>query len=53
MLIDCVTFGVLFGATAAVCVLTAGGGLLLAFVTYSLAGSLGLLSMALFGSASR
>ena len=47
MMIGFVTFGILCGATAAACVLTAGGGLVLAFAAYSLVGSLGLLTMAL------
>lgn len=47
MMIRSVTFGILCGATAALCMLTAGAGLLLAFAAYSLAGGLGLLAMAL------
>ena len=42
-----VTFGVLCGATAAVYMLTAGAGLLAAFVAYSIVGSLGLLAFAM------
>ena len=46
MMIRFVAFGVLCGATAAVCMLTAGAGLLAAFAAYSLVGSLGLLAFA-------
>lgn len=47
MLIRPLTFGILCGATAALCALTAGAGGVLAFAAYSGAGSLGLLAMAL------
>jgi hypothetical protein len=49
MLIRSLTFGILCGATAALCALTAGSGVLLAFAVYSGVGSLGLLAMALPG----
>ena len=47
MMISCVAFGVLCGATAAVSMLTAGAGLLAAFAAYCLVGSMSLLAFAL------
>lgn len=46
MMMKSVTFGILCGATAAVSCMTAGTGLLPAFAAYSLAGALGMLTMA-------
>ena len=51
MLIGFLAFGMLCGATAAATVLMSGGGFLLAFAAYSVMGSVGLLMMALSGSA--
>ena len=51
MMIRSLTFGILCGATAALVSLTAGSGVLMAFAAYSLAGSLGLVGMALSGQA--
>jgi hypothetical protein len=42
-----VTFGILCGTTAALSAVTAGGGFLLTFASYSLFGSLATLAMAL------
>ena len=47
MMISCVAFGVLCGATAAVSMLTAGAGLPAAFAAYCLVGSMSLLAFAL------
>jgi len=51
MMMRSLTFGILCGATAALVTLTAGAGGLAAFAAYSLAGSLGLVAMALPGQA--
>lgn len=51
MTIRSLTFGIVCGTTAALVSLTAGSGVLLAFAVYSLAGSLGLVGMAMSGQA--
>ena len=47
MMIGFLTFGVLVGLTAATLTVMTGGGAVLALLSYAIAGSLGLLTMAL------